>query len=612
MPDSSQDGDALVERAIAGDADAFGELYLLHLDAIYRYVYYRVGNTNDAEDLTEQVFLKAWEALPGYKQRGNPFTSWLYRIAHNVVVDHHRRRKPTVSMPLSEKVDWESKQPTSLEQVIEAEEAASLAAAVAQLPEEQQQVIILRFVEGLNHSEVARILDKSQDACRVLQHRALVALNQLLNGAQGTYIMHNPSVRFEDILDDCILAIQVQGKSVADCLARYPTQHEELEPLLYLSLRLQAARTLKAPPEFRRVAAVRMRNLIAARPRRAGQTIASPSPLPNIRRRLSAWRRLPTSVAISVVLAVWLLIGGGTVYASGNALPGDGLYPVKRAIEAVQLVVSLDDTGDARLHLAFAARRLDEATALLKKNRLQNVEQALTDYEAQIESTLALFGESSDLSPDQQADVAQLLIAETNRHQAQLTALFGQAPQAARPAIEMALTVSQTGRNRALEAIGGKPDKGMSKPTATPTQTPTATPSPEPPTPTPSPEPLTATPSPKPPTPTPSPKPPTATPSPEPPTATPSPKPPTSTPAPTSPEWPIPTDWPPECPPPSERPTGWPPECPTPPEWPSEWPTPPARPPEWPAPPEGWPPEPPEEWPQEWEPPDVQEPPGFP
>lgn len=182
MPDSPRHEATLVEYAIAGDTDAFGELYLLHLDAIYRYIYYRVGNANDAEDLAEQVFLNAWEALPCYKRRGIRFSSWLYRIAHNVVVDYHRRQKPTVSMPSLEKVDWEDEQPTSLERVIEAEEASALATAIAQLPEEQQQVIVLRFIEGLKHTEVARIIGKSEGACRVIQHRALTALNQLLSG----------------------------------------------------------------------------------------------------------------------------------------------------------------------------------------------------------------------------------------------------------------------------------------------------------------------------------------------------------------------------------------------------------------------------------------------
>jgi RNA polymerase sigma-70 factor (ECF subfamily) len=183
MSDTCHDESALVERAVAGDADAFGALYSQHLNAIYRYVYFRVGNTRDAEDLTEQTFLKAWEALPDYNQRGNPFTSWLYRIAHNVVVDHHRRQKPIVSTSLvTTRVAQESKQPTALDQVIQAEEADALASAIAQLPDEYQQIIILRFVEGLRHTEVSLIMDKSEGACRVMQHRALAALNQLLTG----------------------------------------------------------------------------------------------------------------------------------------------------------------------------------------------------------------------------------------------------------------------------------------------------------------------------------------------------------------------------------------------------------------------------------------------
>jgi RNA polymerase sigma-70 factor (ECF subfamily) len=182
--DDPDDEVVLVKRAIHGDAEAFGRLYALHLDAIYRYVYFRVGNGRDAEDLTEQAFLNAWEALPGYEQRGKPFTSWLYRIAHNVVMDHHRRRKPLVSTPLLEKGHWEDERPTALEHMIKAEEVDGLARAISQLSEVQQQVIILRFIEGLSHAKVAAIVGKSEGACRVIQHRALAALNELLTAAQ--------------------------------------------------------------------------------------------------------------------------------------------------------------------------------------------------------------------------------------------------------------------------------------------------------------------------------------------------------------------------------------------------------------------------------------------
>ncbi len=90
MPTESE----LVALAVRRDAAAFGQLYELHLDSIYRYIYYRVGNAAEAEDLTEQVFLKAWEHIAAYDQRGLPFAAWLYRVAHNLVVDYRRTRRP--------------------------------------------------------------------------------------------------------------------------------------------------------------------------------------------------------------------------------------------------------------------------------------------------------------------------------------------------------------------------------------------------------------------------------------------------------------------------------------------------------------------------------------
>lgn len=190
MVPSAYDEAALVKRAADGDADAFGALYLRHLDAIYRYVRFRVGNARDAEDLTEQVFLKAWEALPNYRQRGLPFASWLYRIAHNTVVDFHRRPSPEVPLAAADHpvAGSGSQGPGALETVIQESEVTALADAIRKLPEEQQQVIVLRFIEGLSHAEVARIINKSQGACRVIQHRALSALHRLLTEADHEQI----------------------------------------------------------------------------------------------------------------------------------------------------------------------------------------------------------------------------------------------------------------------------------------------------------------------------------------------------------------------------------------------------------------------------------------
>lgn len=185
MPGIDNDEKALVAAASAGDADAFGEIYMRHLDAIYRYVYFRVQDSKDAEDLTEQIFLKAWEALPGYKDKGYPFSSWLYRIAHNTVIDFHRHRKTIQPMPLVEEINWPNESIGTLDQLIKTEELHSLTQALSELPDTQQTVIILRFVEGLSHEQIAGIVQKSSGACRTIQYRALAALQQTLSSEKA-------------------------------------------------------------------------------------------------------------------------------------------------------------------------------------------------------------------------------------------------------------------------------------------------------------------------------------------------------------------------------------------------------------------------------------------
>lgn len=171
----------LVHRAINGDAEAFGDLYMQHLDDIYRYVFYKVGSEKRAEDLTEQVFLQAWEALEDYEPRGHPFSSWLYRIAHNAVVDYYRTKKeesPLEAIAFSLADDSLGPE----ERLMKKREVSLLLEAMRQLSEEKQELIILRFVEGLSHARVAQILNKSEGACRVMQHRALASLGEILQG----------------------------------------------------------------------------------------------------------------------------------------------------------------------------------------------------------------------------------------------------------------------------------------------------------------------------------------------------------------------------------------------------------------------------------------------
>ncbi len=170
---------ALIQLSIEGDSEAFETLYLRYLEKIYRYIYFRVGDEAQAEDMTEEVFVRAWEALPKFQLGKSRFTSWLYTIAHNLLVDHYRRRNP-VSISADDLARYAD--PSELPERIvgRKQEFEVLAKSIMQLDDLEQQVLLLRFVEGLSHREIAAIIGKSQTASRVIQHRALKALRALL------------------------------------------------------------------------------------------------------------------------------------------------------------------------------------------------------------------------------------------------------------------------------------------------------------------------------------------------------------------------------------------------------------------------------------------------
>ena len=171
---------ALVDRVVSTrDPAAFGELYDLFLDRVYRYVYYRTGSQVDAEDLTEQVFLHAWASIDRFQWRGKPFRAWLYTLAHNALVDHRRRSRATTSLDNPEHpIDRPSEHAAqALHQWMDAE---VLARAISQLTPEQQQVIVLRFVEGQDTAEIAAMMGKREGTIRALQFRALQSLRRIL------------------------------------------------------------------------------------------------------------------------------------------------------------------------------------------------------------------------------------------------------------------------------------------------------------------------------------------------------------------------------------------------------------------------------------------------
>jgi len=169
----------LVVQAVNGKTDAFGELYIIFVEKIYRYIIYHVKSKTTAEDITQEVFLKAWRAINSCRGKENTFSSWLYRIAHNQMIDEIRKRKRRPSLEL-EHVENISDPKSSVEEHLEQQELLEL---IGCLPPNQRRVIILKFIEGMDNREIANIIGKSEGAIRVMQMRALATLKkELSNG----------------------------------------------------------------------------------------------------------------------------------------------------------------------------------------------------------------------------------------------------------------------------------------------------------------------------------------------------------------------------------------------------------------------------------------------
>src|SRR5436305_10590856 len=174
---TSQEMRALVARAQDGDREALEELYLLHFDRIYSYLHMSVGNRYDAEDLTTQTFLKMLESIGKFKWQSAPFSAWLFRIAHNLAMDHFRANKrwqPEEDVPEPEADDATSAETGALESI----GRKSMLELIEDLSPEQQQVLTLKFVFNFANAEAATILGKTEGAIKSLQHRALVSLQK--------------------------------------------------------------------------------------------------------------------------------------------------------------------------------------------------------------------------------------------------------------------------------------------------------------------------------------------------------------------------------------------------------------------------------------------------
>ena len=178
-----------IKKAKKGNKEAFGLLYDYYLPKIYRYIFLKVSNEQEAEDLTHEVFFSAWRNMRGYKDEGFPFSSWLYRIAKNAVIDSYRTAKNNISLSKTGEDDFKviDRSGENLDMDFQLEKIKK---TIPLLRQDYQDVIIMRFVEDLSHEEIAGSMGKSEGAIRLIQHRALKELKDLYeNGnTNGTII----------------------------------------------------------------------------------------------------------------------------------------------------------------------------------------------------------------------------------------------------------------------------------------------------------------------------------------------------------------------------------------------------------------------------------------
>ena len=172
--------DDLIQRAGNGDPAALSELYDQYVNKIYAYIYRRVGQADLAEDLTAQVFMRMLEAVRSGQAWRSSFSGWLYRIAHNLVIDHYRRRQRATFIEFDDAPPLKASSGDPVRSAESLSDSERLRAALSQLTDEQSQVITLRFLDECSIAEAATLMNKTEGAIKALQYRAVIALRRVI------------------------------------------------------------------------------------------------------------------------------------------------------------------------------------------------------------------------------------------------------------------------------------------------------------------------------------------------------------------------------------------------------------------------------------------------
>ncbi len=195
--DLSADESALIELA-KKDQEAFGQLYERYSQRIYQYIYYRTSSEDDAEDLTAKTFMRAWQHIANYDDRGVPFSAWLYRIAHNLVANWHRDNSRRRIISLSDLSLWQVNEDGPEASALLAEDRTALLRVVRRLPADRQELLALKFVEHLSNSEIGEVMGRSEGAIKSLYHRTLISLREELQHEMPSDLKASPLRRLLD------------------------------------------------------------------------------------------------------------------------------------------------------------------------------------------------------------------------------------------------------------------------------------------------------------------------------------------------------------------------------------------------------------------------------
>jgi RNA polymerase sigma factor (sigma-70 family) len=178
--DSRDAENTLVRRCSGGDQTAFAALYEMHVERVYRHVYYLVPDAHDAEDITQEVFIKAWKSIHKYKPTGAPFVAWLIVVARNAVTDYFRSKKNVRLLDDTNEPGGGSDPAASVETAFG---QAAVRKAILKLQGDKRAVVVMRFIDGFSYEEIGQALSKTEGAVRVIQHRALKDLRGILDQA---------------------------------------------------------------------------------------------------------------------------------------------------------------------------------------------------------------------------------------------------------------------------------------------------------------------------------------------------------------------------------------------------------------------------------------------